>query len=62
MLLKQLKYFFFFLREVLFQNLKRIAKKLYVRNGELFIKEIEFYRSIDEFIKLNKKIKTNANI
>ena len=36
--------------------------KLYVRNGELYIKEIEFYRSIDDFIKLTKKIpnsKTN---
>ena len=35
--------------------------KLYVRNGELFIKEIEFYRSVDDFIKFNKKIKSNIN-
>lgn len=39
-----------------FKKKKRLAKKLYVRDDELFIKELEFYQTLEDLIKA-----TNGN-
>lgn len=31
-----------------------ISNKLYIKNGELYVKEIEFYHNLDDYLKFKK--------
>jgi len=41
----------FFFNDFYFYSENRLAKKLYVRDDELFVKEMEFYPTLEDLIK-----------